>query len=81
MATILLDAMNEHFDALTDPRRQNANMRHQFIDILTIALTAIICGCDNWTAVTVFARAKTAWYRTFLGYDRNMMSKVELKSP
>jgi predicted transposase YbfD/YdcC len=41
-------------------------MRHQFIDILTIALSAIICGCDNWTAVTVFARAKEAWYRTFL---------------
>jgi predicted transposase YbfD/YdcC len=66
MAAILLNTMNEHFDALTDPRRQNANMRHQFVDILTIALSAIICGCDNWTAVTVFARAKEAWFRTFL---------------
>jgi predicted transposase YbfD/YdcC len=74
MAAILLDTMKEHFDALTDPRRQNANMRHQFIDILTISLSAIICGCDNWTAVTVFARAKEPWFRAFLELSNGIPS-------
>ena len=66
MAAVLLDAMNEHFKPLTDPRRQNANIRHRFIDIMTIALSAIICGCDDWVAVTVFAKAKEKWLHTFL---------------
>lgn len=52
------------FADLPDPRK--ANRRHALLDILTIALLAVICGADDWVAVVQYARAKEAWLRTFL---------------
>ncbi len=36
------------------------------MEIVTIALCAVICGADDWVAVETFGRAKAAWLRTFL---------------
>jgi len=52
------------FEELPDPRRANA--RHQLMDILTIALLAVICGANGWAAVAAYGRAKYAWLKTFL---------------
>jgi predicted transposase YbfD/YdcC len=49
---------------LPDPRRPNT--RHRLIDILTIALFAVIGGADGWAAVVVYAKSKEAWLKTFL---------------
>lgn len=49
---------------MPDPRRDNH--KHRLIDILTIALFAVICGCDGWVAVEEYARAKESWLKTFL---------------
>jgi len=66
MVAVLLDSMNTHFDELTDPRRQNANLLHPFSELLTIAISAMICGADNWVAMETFARSKEKWLRSFL---------------
>lgn len=52
------------FMALSDPRRHN--VRHKLLDILTIALLAIISGCDDWVSVAAYGRAKLKWLATFL---------------
>jgi len=52
------------FTEIPDPRRNNA--RHKLVDILTIALFAVICGADGWAAVAQYGRAKRAWLKTFL---------------
>jgi predicted transposase YbfD/YdcC len=52
------------FTQMPDPRRNNA--RHKLMDILTIALCAVICGADGWAAVAEYGRAKISWLRTFL---------------
>jgi predicted transposase YbfD/YdcC len=49
---------------LPEPRRHNT--RHKLIDILTLALLAVICGANDWVTVAAYARAKQAWLRTFL---------------
>ena len=49
---------------IPEPRRHNT--RHKLIDILTLALLAVICGADGWVAVVVYAQRKEAWLRTFL---------------
>jgi predicted transposase YbfD/YdcC len=49
---------------MPEPRRSNC--RHQLIDILTIALFAVICGADGWVAVAAYGRAKSGWLKTFL---------------
>lgn len=54
-----------HFQALEDPRVSPAT-RHQLLDIVVIALCAVVCGADTWVEVEAFGRAKAAWLRTFL---------------
>lgn len=54
-----------HFEALTDPRDPNL-IEHKLIDIVTIALCAVIAGADGWVAVEEFGRAKQGWLETFL---------------
>ena len=52
------------FEAMPDPRHHN--VRHKLIDIITIALFAVLCGCDDWCAVSTYGRTKFDWLRTFL---------------
>jgi len=54
-----------HFAPLTDPRADRGQ-DHLLLDIITVALCAVICGADGWVAVETFGRAKAAWLRTFL---------------
>ena len=62
----LLDSVTEHFADVEDPRRTTANLRHEFVDILMIALCAVLGGANHWTTVATFGRAKETWFRTFL---------------
>jgi predicted transposase YbfD/YdcC len=52
------------FLQMPDPRRSNC--RHKLIDILTIALFAIVCGAEDWVSVALYGRCKIDWLKTFL---------------
>jgi predicted transposase YbfD/YdcC len=54
-----------HFSVLEDPRDASKS-RHKLIDIVVIAVAAVICGADDWVSVAAFGRAKEAWLRQFL---------------
>lgn len=62
---------NEHgiflrcFGTVEDPR-VNRQRRHNLLDIIAIAVCAVIGGADGWADVAVFGRCKEAWFRTFL---------------
>jgi predicted transposase YbfD/YdcC len=62
-----------HFQALTDPRVSPAT-RHQLLDIVAIALCAVICGADTWVEVAAFGRAKREWLATFLALPHGIPS-------
>lgn len=66
MSQELVVAIEEHFSSLPDPRRETANQRHKFIDILVIAICGAICGADGWVAIETFGKAKEQWFRSFL---------------
>ncbi|RKZ35274.1 MAG: ISAs1 family transposase [Gammaproteobacteria bacterium] len=66
MSQYLTTVIEEHFKSLPDPRRKTMNLRHKLIDILIIAICAIICGSDSWVAVETFGKAKEDWFRRFL---------------
>lgn len=53
------------FADLPDPRTGNAQ-RHNLLDILTIALTATICGAESCVDFADFARDREALFREFL---------------
>ena len=54
-----------HFASLPDPRADRGQA-HLLLDMVTVALCAVLCGADGWVAVATFGRAKAAWLRTFL---------------
>ena len=65
METPLLATLDQHFGDLTDPRVERTKL-HQLVDILVIAICAVIGGADNWEDVEAFGKAKQEWFQTFL---------------
>jgi len=63
----------KHFEDLPDPRTGNAKV-HIFLEILVIAILAVICGADGWSDVELFGRNKKAWLKTFLELPKGIPS-------
>lgn len=61
------------FAALKDPRA-NRTKKHSLGDILTIAISAIICGADGWVQVQEFGDCKKEWFKTFLDLPHGIPS-------
>lgn len=62
-----------HFAELPDPRVERAK-RHALLDMLAIAVCAVICGADTWVDVAEFGRSKERWLRTFLALPNGIPS-------
>jgi predicted transposase YbfD/YdcC len=58
-------AIQTHFAALDDPRIDRTRL-HDLLDIVVIALCAVICGADGWEDIAKYGRSKQDWLRTFL---------------
>jgi predicted transposase YbfD/YdcC len=63
----------DHFADLEDPRRTFLN-DHPLINIITIALCAIIAGAETWTDVESFGRNKQTWLSQFLDLKHGIPS-------
>lgn len=63
----------EHVQHLDDPRVSPAT-RHQLLDIVAIALCAVICGADSWVEVEAFGHAKRSWLGSFLALPHGIPS-------
>lgn len=63
----------EHFSQLEDPR-DPSKRRHLLIDILIVAITAVLCGADSWTEIEEFGKSNEAWFRKFLKLDSGIPS-------
>ena len=63
----------EAFDALPDPRTGNAK-RHDLLEILTIALTATVCGADSCSDFADFAVDREYLFREFLRLENGVPS-------
>ena len=56
----------DYFETLEDPRIDRCK-RHKLLDIIAIAICAVICGADSWVHIELFGKSKEEWFRTFLG--------------
>jgi predicted transposase YbfD/YdcC len=56
-------AIQTHFRNLHDPRRAP---RHQLLDIIVIAICAVICGANDWQQIVTFGQQRRAWLQRFL---------------
>lgn len=65
MTTDPATSIDKHFANVEDPRVDRTKL-HKLLDILVIAICAVICGADNWEEVQLFGESKEAWFKTFL---------------
>jgi predicted transposase YbfD/YdcC len=61
-----------HFRKLKDPRLQRR--RHNLLDIIVMAICAVIGDCDTWEDIGVFAKKRAAWFRRFLSLPHGVPS-------
>ena len=66
-------ALRDHFAPVTDPRVERTK-HHHLLDIIVIAVCAVICGADSWVEIEEFGKAKLAWFRTFLALPNGIPS-------
>jgi predicted transposase YbfD/YdcC len=59
------NSIAQYFGDLEDPRVERTKL-HKLIDILVIAICAVIAGADNWEDVEEFGKSKLEWLKTFL---------------
>jgi len=58
-------AVTRFFQSLRDPRREHLK-RHLLLDIIVIAICAVIANANDWQQVATFARRRRSWLETFL---------------
>lgn len=57
---ILQDTLLEHFSQLRDPRIDRTKA-HLLLDIIAIAVLAVVAGADGWEAIETFGHSRQAW--------------------
>lgn len=62
-----------HFEALPDPRL-NRTKDHDLIDVLVIAICALLCGAESFNDMADFGLAKEDWFKTFLSLRNGIPS-------
>jgi predicted transposase YbfD/YdcC len=56
--------IQHHFANLTDPRRRKVT--YPLMNIVVIAVCAVICGADDFVSIADFGRTKRKWFARFL---------------
>lgn len=57
--------LEESFENLPDPRIEKKTA-HKLIDIVIIAICAVISGAESWTEIEMFGQEKEEWLRRYL---------------
>lgn len=60
-----VSVIHKHFENLTDPRAERGR-NHNLVEMVFVALTAVICGAQGWADVERFARCKLDWFRRYV---------------
>ena len=62
----------DHFAELTDPRRRE--VVYPLINVVVIAVCAVICGADDFVAIAKFGTTKREWLARFLDLESGIPS-------
>ena len=58
-------SIQKNFAPLEDPRIL-LKTAHKLIDIIIIAICAVICGADTWAQIEEFGKTRVEWFESFL---------------
>jgi len=65
MHTTKTATISDHFSCVKDPRMERTK-EHPLVNIIVIAICAVICGADTWVDIENFGKAKQDWLGEFL---------------
>ncbi len=68
--------IQDHFADLTDPRRRD--VIYPLINVVVIAVCAVICGADDFVAMAEFGRMKREWLARFLDLRSGILRRTAL---
>jgi predicted transposase YbfD/YdcC len=69
---MLMDRFEAWFSDLPDPRA--ANVRHDLLEVVFIALSAVLCGAEDCTDMADFAHARQDWLGSILDLPHGVPS-------
>ena len=64
--------LQDHFSELTDPRRRKVT--YPLINLVMIAICAVLCGADDFVSIAEFGRTKKKWLSRFLDLSAGIPS-------
>jgi predicted transposase YbfD/YdcC len=65
--------LKDHFAAIADPRSGPAQ-QHELLDILLIAVCAMLCGAEGFTDIALWGRCQHDWLKTWLALPNGIPS-------
>lgn len=63
----------EAFSSLEDPRIEK-HKKHLLIDIIVLAICAVISGAEGWEAIEAFGEEKRDWLRKWVALENGIPS-------
>ena len=69
----LIPRLSEHFGRLDDPREEEL-VEHKLLDMIVMAVCAVICGAGTWVEVETVGKASQAWLESFLDLPHGIAS-------
>src|SRR4051812_47893831 len=69
-----IGSIGSYFESLSDPRHLR-NRKHLLVDVVVIAVCAIICGCDGPTAIHRWAKHRESWLAQHLALPNGIPSR------
>ena len=60
-----IENLVQYFGAIEDPRC-SGKVGHRLLDILVIAVCAVVACAESWCDIALYGRSKRAWLQTFL---------------
>jgi predicted transposase YbfD/YdcC len=65
--------IKSHFRTLRDPRRRHCR-EHRLLDIIVMAVCAVLGGANSWRAIALFGRTHRPWFQRFLALPNGIPS-------
>jgi predicted transposase YbfD/YdcC len=65
-------SLTQCFSNLTDPRRRK--VLYPLVNVVTIAICAVLCGADDFVSIAEFGRTKRKWLSRFLDLSAGIPS-------
>jgi predicted transposase YbfD/YdcC len=68
-----IEKLGQYLVAVEDPRC-SGKVEHRLVEVLVIAVCAVIACAESWDDIALYGRSKLAWLRTFLDLPNGIPS-------